>query len=73
MLSKLPNRRQRGFQLRAQALVVLRLEGDRVASEERVPLGARIRDVKAGPDGAVYVLTEGESAGSRILRLLPKG
>ncbi len=58
--------------LRAQALVVLRLAGDRVASEERVPLGARIRDVKVGPDGAVYALTDGESAGSRILRLAPR-
>lgn len=56
----------------SQGLVVLRMKDDRVASEERIPLGARIRDVREGPDGAIYVLTEGEAAGSRILRLRPK-
>jgi glucose/arabinose dehydrogenase len=56
----------------SQGLVVLRMKDDRVASEERISLGARIRDVREGPDGAVYVLTEGEAAGSRILRLTPK-
>ncbi len=39
-----------------QDLVVLHLEGERVAQEERVPLGARIRDVKVGPDGDVIAL-----------------
>lgn len=57
----------------SEGLVVLRMKDDRVASEERIPLGARIRDVREAPDGAVYVLTEGERAGSRILRLAPKG
>jgi glucose/arabinose dehydrogenase len=56
----------------SEGLVVLRMKDDRVATEERIPLGARIRDVKEGPDGAVYVLTEGERGGSRILRLAPK-
>ncbi|WP_062115442.1 PQQ-dependent sugar dehydrogenase [Aureimonas sp. AU40] len=41
-----------------QGLVVVHVDGDRVKSEERVPLEARIRDVKVGPDGAVYALTE---------------
>ncbi|MEM0908771.1 MAG: PQQ-dependent sugar dehydrogenase, partial [Pseudomonadota bacterium] len=41
----------------AGGLVVLHLEGDRVIAEERVPLRARIRDVRVGPDGAVYALT----------------
>lgn len=56
----------------SEGLVVLRMKDDRVASEERIPLGARTRDVKEGPDGAVYVLTEGDHGGSRILRLAPK-
>ena len=56
----------------SEGLVVLRMKDDRVATEERIPLGARIRDVREGPDGAVYVLTEGERGGSRILRLAPK-
>ena len=45
----------------AQALVVVHLKNDRVAFEERVPLGARVRDVKVGPDGAVYAVTESRS------------
>ena len=51
-------------------LVVLHLEDDRVAFEERVPLEARIRDVKVGPDGAVYAVTEDPGTqSSAILRL----
>jgi glucose/arabinose dehydrogenase len=55
----------------SQGLVILHLDGDRVAAEERVPLDARIRDVKVGPDGAVYAVTEtrGWGSGSTILRI----
>ncbi|MDQ0318509.1 glucose/arabinose dehydrogenase [Pararhizobium capsulatum DSM 1112] len=52
----------------AQGLVVLHMEGDQVKFEERVPLDARIRDVKVGPDGAVYAVTE-DGDSSTILRL----
>ncbi len=53
-----------------KCLIRLVLNGDRVVSEEHllVDLGQRIRDVRQGPDGAVYVLTD---AGS-LLRLTPK-
>lgn len=54
----------------SQGLVVLKLDGDRVASEEHVPLKARIRDVKVAPDGTVYALTE-SSGGSSILKISP--
>lgn len=54
----------------SQGVVVLHMEDDRVAYEERVPLDARVRDVKVGPDGAVYVVTEDRNAGSsQIIRL----
>jgi len=48
------------------------LNGDRVIAEERLltDLNTRIRGVNEGPDGALYVLTDG--AGGKILRLLPK-
>ncbi|MEF2553190.1 PQQ-dependent sugar dehydrogenase [Aurantimonas sp. A2-1-M11] len=53
-----------------QGLVVLRMEDGRVATEERVPLDARIRDVKVGPDGAIYAVTESRNGGgSTIVRL----
>jgi glucose/arabinose dehydrogenase len=58
----------------SQGLVVLRMENDRVAAEERISLGARVRDVRVGPDGAVYALTETRGGGpSRIVRIAPKG
>jgi aldose sugar dehydrogenase len=53
-------------------LVVVHLDGNRVAFEERVPLDERIRDVKVGPDGAVYAVTE-EDGSSRILRVSNAG
>ncbi len=57
--------------LRAEALLLLTLEGNRVTGEERLleDLGKRIRDVRQGPDGYLYVLTDGGSG--QLLRLLP--
>lgn len=48
----------------------LSLDGDRVVGEERLlgELGHRIRDVRQGPDGALYVLDETDG---QILRLSP--
>ena len=54
----------------SKGLVVLHMEGDRVAREERVPLDARIRDVKVAPDGTVFVVTEEQGGPSSILRLV---
>ena len=46
--------------LAQQALIRLELKGDQVVHEERLlePLGMRIRDVRQGPDGYLYVLTD---------------
>jgi len=46
--------------LKDQMLVRLKLDGDRVVKEERMLKGvlARIRDVRIGPDGYVYLLTD---------------
>ena len=54
-----------------RALIRLSLEGDTVVAEERLleKQGWRIRDVKVGPDGAVYLLTD-EDRG-RLLKLAP--
>jgi glucose/arabinose dehydrogenase len=57
----------------AQAVVVVHLKNDSVVFEERVPLGARVRDVKVGADGAVYAVTESRSGPSQILRLTNGG
>jgi len=55
-----------------QGLVVLKMDGDKVVSEGRLPLEARIRDVELGKDGAIYAVTEERSGGkSQIIRLAP--
>jgi aldose sugar dehydrogenase len=56
-------------------LVRLELNGDKVVAEERLlkdlqPKPEAIRDVRQGPDGAIYLLTDG-SAG-RLMKLVPK-
>ncbi len=46
--------------LAARVLVRLRLQGDKVVHEERLLSGAigRIRDVRVGPDGLIYLLSD---------------
>ena len=57
--------------LRDQMIVRLTLDGDKVTGEERLLQGVRerIRDVRAGPDGAIYLATD--SPDGRILRVTP--
>jgi glucose/arabinose dehydrogenase len=57
--------------LRDQMIVRLKLEGEKVVREERLLKGVlgRIRDVRAGPDGLLYLLTD-ESHGV-LARLEP--
>jgi glucose/arabinose dehydrogenase len=52
-------------------LVRLRLVGEIVVEEERLleDLGRRIRDVRAGPDGALWLLTDHDPG--QVLRLEP--
>jgi glucose/arabinose dehydrogenase len=47
------------------------LEGEQVVAEEKLlgDLGERIRDVRQGPDGAVWLLTDDPRG--HILRLTP--
>jgi len=56
--------------LRGRMLDRLEMSGDKIIAEEPLltNLHARIRDVRQGPDGAVYVLTEADS----LLKLIPK-
>ncbi len=57
--------------LRDEMLVRLRLDGEKVVREERLLKGelGRIRDVRAAPDGYLYLLTD-ESDGV-LARLEP--
>jgi aldose sugar dehydrogenase len=57
--------------LRGAMLVRLTLNGNAVTSEERLlqNLHERIRDVRQGPDGALWLLTD--SSNGRVLRVTP--
>ncbi len=57
--------------LKFQMLVRLQLDGEKVVKEERLlhELGERIRDVRQGPDGALWLLTDNPAG--RILRVVP--
>jgi len=57
--------------LKNQMLVRMELDGDRVVGQERLleSLGERIRDVRVGPDGLLYLLTDNPKG--RLLRLEP--
>lgn len=57
--------------LAAAQLVRLELTPDgKIGAEERIAIGKRVRDVREGPDGALYLLTD-EDAGE-ILRVVPE-
>ena len=55
--------------LRAELLVRLELDGTKVVREHRLlqSLGERIRDVRQGPDGWLYLLTD--ASNGRVIRL----
>ena len=52
-------------------LIRLSLDGERITGEERLlgELGRRVRDVRVGPDGNVYVLTDEEQG--QLLQITP--
>ena len=58
--------------LKYQLVARLTLEGETVVAEERIlqDLDERIRDVRQGPDGYLYLLTD--SGDGRILRIEPR-
>jgi glucose/arabinose dehydrogenase len=58
--------------LAGRSLIRLVLKDRRVVGEERLltDLKARIRGVNEGPDGALYVMTDGPTG--KILKLVPK-
>jgi glucose/arabinose dehydrogenase len=58
--------------LSSQALVRIEFDGDNAKEAARYDMGARIREVEQGPDGAIWLL-EDEDDGSqgRLLKLTP--
>ena len=51
----------------------LTMDGEKVKGEERIKFSdkkERYRDINVGPDGALYLLTDGPEA--RLLKVVPK-
>lgn len=58
--------------LSSQALVRVDLDGTNARKGDQWPMGARIREVEQGPEGAIYVLEDGaQGSQGRLLRLTP--
>ena len=57
--------------LKLQKLVRLSLDGEKVIEEEDLltDLGERIRDVRMGPDGALWLLTDSDNG--KVYRIVP--
>ena len=59
--------------LSSQAIVRIDLDGDHAREVARYDMGARIRSVVEGPDGAIWVLEDDEDDSTgRMLKLTPK-
>ncbi|WP_425228762.1 PQQ-dependent sugar dehydrogenase [Sphingomonas sp.] len=58
--------------LSGKALIRVALNGERATPAEQWDMNARLRDVAQAPDGAVWLLEDGErGSGGRLLRLTP--
>jgi glucose/arabinose dehydrogenase len=57
--------------LSGEALIRVDLEGADARKADQWAMGARIREVEQAPDGAIWLLQDGDSGG-RLLRLTPR-
>lgn len=60
--------------LSSKALIRIEFNGTSAREAERFDMGARIREVEQGPDGALWVLEDGKRGSQgRLLKLTPNG
>lgn len=58
--------------LSSEALVRVKLDGDNASKADQWDMDARIREVEQGPDGALWLLEDGEGGSQgRLLKLTP--
>jgi glucose/arabinose dehydrogenase len=71
--SEFPDWRGDGFigGLSSQALVRVEFDGDKAREAERYAMGKGVREVEQGPDGAIWLLEDGD--GGRLLKLTAPG
>ena len=55
--------------LKTQALIRVRIDGDKATEVVRYPMGFRVREIVEAPDGALLIFEDGGSG--RLLRLTP--
>lgn len=58
--------------LSSQSLVRVKLDGENAEKADQWDMGARIREVEQGPDGALWLLEDGGKSQGRLLKLTPK-
>ncbi|MDB5682999.1 MAG: putative glucose/sorbosone dehydrogenase [Sphingomonas bacterium] len=59
--------------LSSKALIRVAVTGDTAREAARYDMGQRIREVEQGPDGAIWLLEDGQrGGGGRLLKLTPK-
>ena len=59
--------------LSGEALIHVRIRGDKASTADQWDMGQRIREVEQGPRGELYLLEDGRNgSGGRLLRLEPK-
>ncbi len=56
--------------LGGEALVRVDLNGETATKADQWPMGGRIREVEQGPDGAIWLLEDGD--GARMMKLTPR-
>ncbi len=56
--------------LGGEALVRVDLNGESAAKADQWPMGSRIREVEQGPDGAIWLLGDGDDA--KLMKLMPR-
>jgi len=59
--------------LSGEALVRVTLNGDTATPTDQWKMGMRIRDVAQAPDGAIWLLEDGNGANGRLFRITPRG
>lgn len=58
--------------LSSEALIRVQINGDSAREAERFEMGERIREIEQGPEGAIWLLEDGEEGrGGRLLKLTP--
>ena len=60
--------------LSSQSLVRVKLDGEKASKADQWDMGARIREVEQGPEGALWLLEDGgQGSQGRMLKLTPTG